>query len=140
MKIKDEKELILVKEIQNAIQRWKTERILLVFLDNEGNVMAKKVISEGYNKYTAYFYPSKVYEFLKTTKPYACVWAHNHVNNFPTPSKADDETHYWFTSMCKKLKIIPYDSIIVMRNNDTYYSYKQNNRNGIKPKNFTELI
>lgn len=135
MKIKDEKELMktLVKEIQDQIQRWKTERILLLFLDEEGNIFYKKIISVGYNKYAAYFYPNKVIAFIDEIKPHAIVWAHNHVTNIVKPSDVDDETLYWMKTECEKRNIIFYDSIIVMKDNDDYYSYRERDRLDVIP-------
>lgn len=118
----------LVKMIQDDIQRWKTERILLLFLNDKGVVFHKQIVSVGYNKYAAYYYPSCVTELMDAVKPIACVWSHNHVNDFPTPSENDDDVHLWFIEECQKRNIIPYDSIIVMRNNNSYYSYREHNR------------
>lgn len=123
----------VIKVIQSEIQRWKTERILLVFLDKHGDIIYKKIISVGYSKYKAYFYPDDVNDLFDSIKPEAVIWAHNHVNDYPTPSEQDDEVHYWFTTECKKRSIIPYDSIIVMRNNNSYYSYKEHDRLDVIP-------
>lgn len=135
MEIKDEKELMktLVKEIQSEIQRWKTERLLLIFLDEKGNIFYKKIVSVGYNKYVAYFYPNRVIEFIDEIKPHAVVWAHNHVTNIVRPSDVDDETLYWIKNECEKRNIIFYDSIIVMKDNNNYYSYRECNRLDIIP-------
>lgn len=135
MNEENEKELtvVFVKEIQNEIQRWKTERILLLFLDKNKNIFYKKIVSEGYNKYAAYYYPNKVTELIDETKPAGIVWAHNHVNNFPEPGPCDDNVHCWLMSVCKERNITLYDNIIIMKDNNDYYSYREHNRLDIMP-------
>lgn len=132
---KDEKALMetFVKEIQNEIQRWKTERILLLLLDGNKNIFYKKIISVGYHKYPAYFYPSKVLALIDEAKPAAIVWAHNHITNIVRPSDVDDEVLYWIKNECEKRNIVFYDSIIVMKDNNEYYSYREHNRLDIIP-------
>lgn len=83
MEINDEAKFTkdIISLIQNEIQRWKIERILLLFLDNDGSLIYKKIVSFGYNKHRADFYPDDVAQLFDVVKTKAVIWSHNHVND-----------------------------------------------------------
>lgn len=126
--MKNEEELYdeLVKLINEKIKKWKTERIFCIFLDSNLNIIHSGIYSDTYWKHAANFRWNKITSDISELKPAHIVISHNHPDDFLGVSKEDRNWTKKCISVFHEFNSILYDSIIITRNTDWVYSFRQN--------------
>jgi len=120
----------ILTEARSKIQSALTERFLVILLDENFEIILSKIISKTYRKNSVDYCPSDFGELLETYKPkYASVF-HNHIDFVCYPSENDISSTKTILNECNKQDVILFDDIIIMHENDKYYSNREHNWSG----------
>lgn len=112
----------LAKYIQANYEDEKQEKLILLCLDTQNNIISEEVIFKGGTQYSLATPKEIVYKAIKKLST-SIILAHNHPSGSYHPSQNDVNFTRKMTEVCELLEIDLLDHIIVGR--EGYYSFRE---------------
>jgi DNA repair protein RadC len=106
---------VLQQYCKIKIQNSPVERMLILFLNQNGELMEEEILYEGTKNFIS-TYPREIIKHSLNIGADFIVLSHNHPSGNSSPSKKDIETTEKINDMCKAVNIVLYDHFIISAN------------------------
>lgn len=121
--IKVNSALVIFEYFKYLLIKEKQENFIVVFLDNQKNIITYKTVFIGSLNYLS-VHPREIFKEAIISSSASIILVHNHPSGKATPSKIDIETTERLIKIGDLLQISVTDHIIIA--NDKYYSFYDN--------------
>ncbi|MBQ4583524.1 MAG: DNA repair protein RadC [Bacilli bacterium] len=121
--IKVNSALVIFEYFKYLLIKEKQENFIVVFLDNQKNIITYKTVFIGSLNYLS-VHPREIFKEAIVRSSASVILVHNHPSGMATPSKVDIETTERLIKTGDLLQIPVIDHIIIA--NDKYYSFYDN--------------
>lgn len=106
--------LALVRYLHNSLHNLSEERLICLFADERGNLIAEEVVAEGHQT-SLILCPRAIFCKALNLNAWRLVLAHNHPSGCATPSRSDIHCTRLLAKQARDLGIILEDHFVVGR-------------------------
>lgn len=115
----------VVNELKD-ISEYHKEAFVVLHLNTKKKIISREIISIGI-LYACLIHPREVFRAAIINNAHSIILAHNHPSGDPTPSNEDQNVTLKIIEAGDILDIPLLDHVIVGKNTDEYYSFKEEN-------------
>lgn len=118
----------IITKSKKKIQHLDTERILCYSVDVLGNLLSGRTISKNNQVGYSYLDKNKLIKMMCDERVHYMILVHNHPRSTTYPSEDDDNITKELQKFVQNHNITLYDHLIIMKDLDFVYSYRENKR------------
>lgn len=118
----------IIQKAKKKIQHLDTERILCYTIDSDSKIISGRTVSRNNAKGYSYLDVHKFLNMLYADNVFSVVVLHNHPRSTMMTSDDDDTMTERIMQMCNDRGAILYDHIMIMKDLDCVYSYREENK------------